>query len=129
MRISANDRRGFSPPRPYVSQNTMTFVTRLTLRSGDRVVLDETVSEIKTFVSRKGAEMKGPHPRPPTSIAVPMRKRLECDAERFSDWSYTVYIREVEIVGHDSVARAVASRSFPPSLQVVVEVEHVRTAG
>lgn len=107
----------------------MTFVTRLTLKSGDRVVLDETVAEIKQFVSRKGAEMKGPHPRPPSKFSVSLPKLLESGSDRYSDWSYTVYTRNIEIVGHDAVARSVASRSYPGSVQVVVQVEQLRSAG
>lgn len=107
----------------------MTFVTRMTLRSGDRVVLDETVTEIKEYLSRKGAEMKGPHPRPPTKRSVPLCKRLADGAGRFADWSYTVYTRELEIIGHDPVARDVATRSFPPSLHVVVEIEQLGSPG
>lgn len=107
----------------------MSFVTRMTLRSGDRVVLDETVNDIKSFVSRKGAEMRGPHPKPPRKCAVGLPKRLTGDGPRFRNWSYTIYTRELEIVGHDAVARAVASRDFPSSLQVVVEIEQLRSAG
>ena len=107
----------------------MTFVTRLSLQSGDRIVLDETVAEIKAFVSRKGAEMKGPHPRPPTAIRAPRLKRHDDIDHRFNDWSYTVYTRDIEIVGHDAVARSVASRTFPGSVHVSVEIEQLRSAG
>ena len=107
----------------------MTFVTRLTLQSGDRIVLDETVAEIKTFVSRKGAEMKGPHPKPPTAVRAPRLKRLDDTDDRFEDWCYTVYTRNIEIVGHDTVARAVASQGFPNSVHVSVEIEQLRSAG
>lgn len=107
----------------------MSFVTRMTLRSGDRVVLDETVADIKAFVSRKGAEMRGPHPKPPIKRSVRLPKRLSADAGDFRDWTYTVYTRKLEIVGHDSVARDVATRSFPPSLQVIVEIEQLGRAG
>ncbi len=101
----------------------------MTLRSGDRVVLDETVSEIKSFVSRKGAEMRGPHPKPPRKCRVTLPKRLTGNGGSFREWTYTIYTREIEIVGHDAVARSVASRSFPSSLQVVVQIEQLGRAG
>ena len=106
----------------------MTYLTKLTLQSGDRVVLDHTVKDIKQFVERKGAEMKGPHPRTPQTVSVPLRKRLAGDGASFDPWTYTVYSRDIEIVGHDEVARAVASRSFPASLHVTVAVERVGSA-
>lgn len=103
----------------------MTFVTRLTLRSGDRAVLDATVKEIKTFVSRKGAELKGPHPRPPSTIYVGLSKRLRADDDQFSRWKYTVYRREMEIRGYDTVAREATTRAYPSSVHVAVEVEQL----
>lgn len=103
----------------------MTYLTKLTLQSGDRVVLDQTVSDIKQFVARKGAEMKGPHPRPPETVSVSLRKHLDGTAGEFPPWTYTVYTRDIEIVGHNDVAREVASRAFPSSLYVTIEVEHV----
>lgn len=107
---------------------SMSFVTRVTLRSGDRVALDETVADIKEFAKRKGAELKGPHPRPPDEVRVPLSKHLG-PGDRFRDWTYTVYTRDLEIVGHDAVAREVATWSFPRSVHVAVEVERVRSAG
>lgn len=105
----------------------MTFVTKLTLESGDRVVLEETVAEIKSFVSGKGVQLKGPHPRPPVDYRVPLQKRLDDSAAAFPDWEYSVYRRDLEIVGRDEVARAVATRSFPRSIRVTVEVERTGT--
>ena len=105
----------------------MTFVTKLTLRGGDQAVLDETVDEIATFVSRKGAELKGPHPKPPTKLRVPLYRTLAGGEERFPDWEYTVYTRHIEIVGHDAVARAVAERDLPPSVFVSITVEQVNS--
>lgn len=126
MRMSATTARFFGDGRRTTGE--MTFVTKLTLRSGDRAALEETVAEIKEFVGRKGAEMKGPHPRPPAEYTVSLPTRLE-RGDSFSPWSYTVYQRDLEIVGHDAVARAVASRTFPRSLQIVLEVEQLRSAG
>ena len=106
----------------------MTFITHITIRSGDRVVLDETVDALKRFVARKGAEMKGPHPRPPESKRVVLSKGLQPGTGTFSPWSYTIYMRDLEIVGHDNVARAVAGWDFPASLHVAVEIEQVGSA-
>lgn len=107
----------------------MTFVTKLTLRSGDRDVLDATATEIKSVVSRKGAELKGPHPRPPTTYRVPLSKRLSGDGRTFDPWRYTVYARDIEIVGYDSVTEAVATRDFPSSVRIAIEVERLGSAG
>ena len=101
----------------------MTFITKMTLESGDRVVLEETVDEIKAFVSGKGVELKGPHPRPPVNYRIPIQKRLDADSGRFADWRYTVYRRDIEIVGRDDVARAVATRDFPRSVHVSITVD------
>jgi ribosomal protein S10 len=102
----------------------MAFVTRLRLTSGDRAVLDRVVDGIKETAERKGAELKGPHSRPPTKLSVPQHKRCPPeDGDRFDDWRYTVYEREVDIVGHDSFARDVARQGFPSSVNVEVEVD------
>ncbi|WP_435335229.1 30S ribosomal protein S10 [Haloarchaeobius sp. TZWWS8] len=108
----------------------MSFTTRLTLQSGDRAVLDSVVDDIKATVSRKGAEMKGPHSSPPERLRVPCYKRPGTgDEESFDDWSYPVYSREIEIVGHDELASAIAHREFPDSIHVEVEVEQIRSMG
>lgn len=107
----------------------MAFVTKLTLESGDRVVLDEVVGEIKRLVSRKGAEMKGPHPGTPRQFRVSQQKHLSDTGPTFDPWTYTVYTRTIEIVGHDSVARTVATRTVPDSVHVEVEVKQVGRAG
>lgn len=106
----------------------MTFVTKLTLQSGDRTVLDRVVEEIADFVERKGAEMKGPHPSPPDTYRVPQHKRTT-GGETFEPWSYTVYTRTIEIVGHDDVARRVMDRDLPSGVHLGVEVEQVRPLG
>lgn len=103
----------------------MTFVTRLTLQSGDRAVLDGEVEAIQRTVERKGAELKGPHSDPPVSTRVPQYKSLERDGEEFPAWDYTVYTRELEIVGHDEVARRIAHREFPAGVHVQAEVEQI----
>ncbi|MCT9095902.1 uS10/mL48 family ribosomal protein [Haloarchaeobius sp. HME9146] len=108
----------------------MSFVTRLTLQSGDRAVLDSVVDDIRATVSRKGAEMKGPHSAPPEHLRVPQHRTLSDDETApFDHWNYTVYSREIEIVGHDEVARLVAGQDMPPSVHVEVEVEQIRSMG
>lgn len=108
----------------------MTFVTRLTLQSGDRAALDGIVDDIKQTAERKGAQLKGPHSHPPKKLRVPQRRRLHADDERsFSAWDYTVFSRELEIHGHEGFARSVAGRDFPDSLHVEVEVEQIHGVG
>jgi len=107
----------------------MTFVTTLSLTSGNRYVLDDVVEEIKADARRKGAEFKGPHPEPPEEYRVPQRRRLDADGEEFEPWQYTVYARTLRIVGHDQFARAVAGREYPEAVRVEAEVEHVTGAG
>ncbi|WP_435345270.1 30S ribosomal protein S10 [Haloarchaeobius sp. HRN-SO-5] len=109
----------------------MSFVTRLTLQSGDRAALDGVVEDIRERVSRKGAEMKGPHSAPPEQLHVPRYKRPATEGDAaFGTWNYTVYRRELEIVGHDDLARDVTAGSpFPDSVHVAVEVEQVRSMG
>ena len=107
----------------------MTFVTRLTLQSGDRAALDGIVEDIKTTAERKGAALKGPHSHPPERLSVPQCCRLHADDDRqFSSWDYTVFTRELEIHGYQTFARDVAGRSFPDSDHVEVEVEQVQGA-
>ncbi len=92
----------------------MTFVTRLTLQSGDRDALDGTVDDIKTTAERKGAALKGPHSHPPEKFSVPQHQRLHADDERqFSSWTYTVFTRELEIHGHDASRETSPNGSSP----------------
>ena len=109
----------------------MSFVTRLTLQSGDRAVLDSVVEDIRERVSRKGAEMKGPHSAPPERLRVPKYKRpTSDDGTQFDAWDYTVYKREIEIVGDDELAHTIAAGSpFPDSVHVAAEVEQIRSQG
>ena len=108
----------------------MTFVTRLTLQSGDRAALDGVVEDIKSTAERKGAALKGPHSRPPETLSVPKHSRLHADDERrFGSWKYTVFTRELEIHGHDQFARSVTTRAFPDSIHVEAEVEQLQGTG
>lgn len=103
----------------------MPFVTKLRLQGGDRDALDSVVTDIKEAATRKGAQFKGPHPKPPTELRVPQYKRTGSE-DTFGSWSYSVYTRTIEIVGHDEFAREVAGRSFPDSVHLSAEVEQVR---
>jgi small subunit ribosomal protein S10 len=106
----------------------MPFVTKLRLQSGDRRALDSVVTDIKESAERKGAELKGPHPKPPEHRRVPLYKRVGTD-ETFETWDYTVYTRTIEIVGHDEFARGITEWSFPDSVHVTAEVESLRQTG
>jgi len=103
----------------------MPFVTTLRLQSGDADVLDAVVTDIKATAQRKGVELKGPHPKPPTRLRVPQHKRVE-GGGTFPDWTYTVYTRTVEIVGHDEFARSVTEQDFPDRVHVTAEIEQTR---
>ncbi|WP_247731324.1 uS10/mL48 family ribosomal protein [Halovivax limisalsi] len=108
----------------------MTFVTGLTLQSGDRTALDGVVEDIKHTAERKGVALKGPHSHPPNHLHVPQYRRLCADDERhYDDWSYTVFTRELEIHGHQTFARNVAGRNFPDSVHIEVEVEQIHGMG
>ena len=106
----------------------MTFVTTLSLESGDRVALDETVSDIKAFIERKGAECRGPFNDPPDHLSVPQYRTL-APGDQFPSWDYSVYSRRLEIHGNDHIARQVGHMDFPDSLHVEIEVEHRKPAG
>ncbi len=103
----------------------MPFVTRLTLESGDSTVLDDVVGEIKATAERKGVELKGPHPKPPTRIRVPQYKSIGSKAT-FDDWEYTVYRRTLEIVGRDEFVRSVTEKQYPDRIHVAAEIEQRR---
>ncbi|HMB50801.1 uS10/mL48 family ribosomal protein [Natronoarchaeum rubrum] len=106
----------------------MTFVTKLRLQSGDRAVLDSEVEDIKDTAERKGAELKGPHSKTTQRMQVPLSKDTT-GGGRLGSWDYTVYSREVEIVGHDDLARRLAAREFPEPIHVEVEVEQITPVG
>lgn len=106
----------------------MPFVTKLSLHSGDREVLDETMSELAATVERKGAECKGPHTSPAKTIRVPLYKRLQ-PGDKFSPWKYSVYTRKMEIHGADDIAREVTTQEFPDSVHVEVEVDRKKPLG
>jgi ribosomal protein S10 len=107
----------------------MPFVTKLTMESGDRHRLDDVVDAIKRRANRKGVELKGPHPQPPEHLRVPQSKTLGSGSERFESWDYTVYSREIEIIGHDEFARDVAGDSYPEGIHVEAAVEQRTHSG
>lgn len=108
----------------------MPFITRLTLRSGDRVALDDVVDDLRTAAERKGIELKGPHTAPPETYTVPQWRRLPPDDDRrFSPWEYTVYERTLEVTGHDESVRTIAGWDFPPGIHIEVAVDRTRSIG
>jgi small subunit ribosomal protein S10 len=104
----------------------MPFVTKLALTSGDRGALDRVVEGIKETAARKGVEFGGPHASQPRQQRAPQSKRLSTTGGRFSDWTYTIYSRTIEIVGHDEFARSVASGEFPDGIHIEIDIEQVR---
>jgi len=106
----------------------MPFVTRLTLESGDGDLLDSVVAEIKERAERKGVELKGPHPRPPSKHSVPQYKHVGADGT-FGDWNYTVYTREIEIIDHNEFAREVAEQEFPDRIHITADIEQFSQTG
>jgi ribosomal protein S10 len=105
----------------------MPFVTKITLQSGDRRLLDGVVDDVKSRAARKGVELKGPHAHPSVDVRVPQLKRLsDANAGAFESWDYTVYVRTLEIHGHDEFARAVAADDYPEGIHVEAEIEQVR---
>ena len=102
----------------------MTTVLHLTLKSGDRSVLESVVDSVKDACLRKGAELKGPHSDAPSEYRVPLYERLDGTAGRqYDDWSYTVYKRRFELRGRDEVARTVLEWDYPNSVRVEATVD------
>jgi len=106
----------------------MPFVTRLTLRSGDGDLLDAVVSRIKERAERKGVELKGPHPKPPTRHTVSLYKGL-AGGDTFDTWEYTVYTRVIEIVDHNEFAREIAEQEYPDPIHIAADIEQFSQAG
>jgi small subunit ribosomal protein S10 len=106
----------------------MPFVTRLTLQSGDGDLLDAVASEVKEHAERKGVELTGPHPKPPTRHTVPLYKGL-AGGDTFETWRYTVYTRIIEIVDHNEFAREVAGQEYPDPIQVTADIEQFSQVG
>lgn len=101
----------------------MRFATTLTFTSADRTALDETVADCKGTLERKGAEFRGPHPSPTRTVSAPLYDGAT--GERRGEWTYTVFTRELEVLGRGELARELAERSFPPAVHVALEVDQV----
>lgn len=107
----------------------MTFVTRIRLQSGNRPALERVVEQIQSTAERKGAELRGPHSDPSKRLNVPQYKTTSGDdSGTFRSWDYTVYTRQLEIVGHNDVARRATKMDFPSGVHIEVEVEQVEMA-
>ena len=106
----------------------MTFVTKLTFQSGDRAVLEETVSSLKGLVEKKGGQCKGPHASQPEQLNVPLYRTLQ-PGDEFPAWSYTVYERRIDIYGADHIARKIGHMEFPDSVHLEIEVEQHKPLG
>lgn len=106
----------------------MAYRTYLELVCGDRHLLDRTVDELQSIADRKGANTVGPHAKPTRELRVPLYKRID-RPERFSDWRYRVFTREMEIVGHESVARAIAQYPIDRRIKVALSVEEDEVVG
>lgn len=104
----------------------MPYRTRLELTSGDRVALDATIDRIRTMVERKGANLAGPHTRPTEEVEVPLYKSHRGE-DRFRPWRYAIYRRELEIVGHEGVAREMAAFELPSSIHVTLTIQEIGT--
>jgi small subunit ribosomal protein S10 len=111
------------------ARSRMPFVTTLTIQSGDRDVLERVVGDIKHRAERKGVELKGPHAESPETLSVPQSRSLDGSGDSFRHWSYTVYERRMEIVGHDEFAREVAGQEFPDGIHLDIDVERVSAPG
>ncbi len=99
----------------------MAFVTTVRLQSGDRAALDRVVEEIRSTAAQKGAELTGPHRFPPERYTVPLYGTID-RPEPVDTWDYTVYRRELELVGHEHLARAIVGWDFPPAVRLEVTV-------
>lgn len=104
----------------------MTFVTRIRLQSGNRPALERVVEQIRSTAERKGAELRGPHSEPAERLDVPLHKTTSGDnSGTFRSWDYQVFTRQLEIVGHNDVARRATEIDFPSGVHVEVELEQV----
>ncbi|MFW6153442.1 MAG: 30S ribosomal protein S10 [Halobacteriota archaeon] len=102
----------------------MPYRTHLELTSGDRIALDATIDRIRTMVERKGASLAGPHTRPTEEVEVPLFKSHRGEG-RFESWHYAIYRRELEVIGHEGVARELAAFDLPASIHVSLTIEDI----
>jgi ribosomal protein S10 len=106
----------------------MTFVTKLRFQSGDREALDETVTDLKEMLTRKGVKCKGPHTHPSDHVKVPLYADLAPGAQ-LGTWGYELYEQELEIHGSDEIAGEVGHMDFHDSVHVEIEIAQKRPAG
>ena len=107
----------------------MPLVTTVTVWSGDRAALDDFVDDVVTTAERKGIEVKGPHTRPPQTYRVPLYKRADPSAGRYSPWEYTVYERSLRLSGHDDSVRQIAGHELPRSVRLEIDISQIRSTG
>ena len=107
----------------------MPFVTTLTLTSGNRHRLDDVVAEIKARAERKGVELKGPRSEETRKLRVAQSKTLGPGRNRFDPWNYTVYTREIDIIGYETFAREISGEGFPSGVHVEIGVEQQTQPG
>ncbi|MFP4591481.1 MAG: 30S ribosomal protein S10 [Halobacteriales archaeon] len=100
----------------------MPYRARFELESGDRGALEATVARLRELADRKGADVTGPHARPTRRVDVPMYLRHDATAP-FRTWRYRVYTRHLEVVGHESVTRAIANVDVDPAVGVSLRIE------
>lgn len=100
----------------------MPYRTRLTLSSGDRRLLDDTVDRVCDVANRKGANLGGPHTKPTKTISVPLFRSTTA-VDPIDTWEYTIYTRELVITGHDGVARSISQLSIPPGVAIDLRIE------
>ena len=102
----------------------MSFVTTLRLQSGDRAALEGVIEDIRETANQKGAELNGPHSFPPEQLSVPIY--ADTSGDRVLDtWTYTVYRREIELVGHEALAREITAWELPEAVRLEAEVTSV----
>jgi len=104
----------------------MPYRTRLVLTGGDKRALEAAVADIRAIANRKGAHLAGPHTQPTREIDVPLYK-VSTRRDTFGTWRYAIYRQQLEVTGHESVARSIAERSFHPSIDISLTIENVET--
>lgn len=92
------------------------------MQSGDRIALDASIDRLRSLIEQKGGSLTGPHTRPAKSMAVPLYKTHLGD-RRFGHWSYQIYSRHLEVIGHEGIAREVASFNLPSSISIAITIE------
>lgn len=100
----------------------MPYRARIELESGDRHALEATVDRLRAVADRKGADVTGPHALPTRTVDVPLYRDHAATTPR-GTWRYQIYSRKLEIVGHETVTRAIASVDVEPAVAIDFSVE------